>query len=72
MAIWPFSRRRDAEAAPEPEATAPAAPAASEADVARPERTIAIVGHGTFFYHLTGEWLANCQVLPLDLDPPGR
>ena len=39
---------------------------------ARPERTIAVVGHGTFFYHLTREWLANCQVLPLDLDPPGR
>ena len=39
---------------------------------ARPERTIAVVGHGTFFYHFTGEWLANCQVLPLDLDPPGR
>ena len=37
---------------------------------ARPERTIAVVGHGTFFYHLTGEWLANCQVKPLDLDPP--
>jgi broad specificity phosphatase PhoE len=37
---------------------------------ARPERTIAIVGHGTFFFHLTGQWLANCQVLPLDLDGP--
>jgi broad specificity phosphatase PhoE len=33
----------------------------------RPERAIAVVGHGTFFYHLTGRWLANCEVLPLDL-----
>jgi broad specificity phosphatase PhoE len=33
----------------------------------RPERTIAVVGHGTFFYHLTGEWLDNCQSTELDL-----
>ncbi len=39
---------------------------------ARPERTIAIVGHGTFFFHLTGQWLANCQVLPLDVDGPAQ
>ncbi|GBU17404.1 MULTISPECIES: histidine phosphatase family protein [Methylobacterium] len=35
--------------------------------VARPERTIAVVGHGTFFYHLTGAWLENCGRIELDL-----
>ncbi|GMA77831.1 hypothetical protein GCM10025880_42480 [Methylorubrum aminovorans] len=34
---------------------------------ARPERTIAVVGHCTFFYHLTGRWLANCESLDVDL-----
>lgn len=34
---------------------------------ARPERTIAVVGHGTFFFHLTGTWLENCQSVELDL-----
>lgn len=34
---------------------------------ARPERTIAVVGHCTFFYHLTGRWLANCEALDVDL-----
>ena len=34
---------------------------------ARPERTIAVVGHGTFFYHLTGVWLENCAQVELDL-----
>ncbi|MFF8801872.1 MULTISPECIES: histidine phosphatase family protein [unclassified Methylobacterium] len=34
---------------------------------ARPERTIAVVGHGTFFYHLTGHWLANCETVEVDL-----
>lgn len=33
----------------------------------RPERSIAVVGHGTFFYHLTGTWLDNCQSVELDL-----
>jgi broad specificity phosphatase PhoE len=33
----------------------------------RPERTIAVVGHGTFFFHLTGRWLANCEVAELEL-----
>ena len=33
----------------------------------RPERCIAVVGHGTFFHHLTGRSLANCEVLDLDL-----
>jgi broad specificity phosphatase PhoE len=39
--------------------------------LARPERTIAVVGHGTFFYHFTGQWLDNCQVLPLHLNEAG-
>lgn len=34
---------------------------------ARPERTIAVVGHGTFFFHLTGTWLDNCETVELDL-----
>ena len=34
----------------------------------RPERTIAVVGHYTFFYHLTGRGLANCEVARFDLD----
>ncbi|MCJ2013293.1 histidine phosphatase family protein [Methylobacterium sp. J-076] len=34
----------------------------------RPERTIAVVGHGTFFYHLTGTFLENCATIDLDLD----
>lgn len=34
---------------------------------ARPERTIAVVGHGTFFYHLTGTFLENCATIELDL-----
>ena len=29
---------------------------------ARPEGVIAVVGHGTFFYNLTGKMLANCEV----------
>ncbi|TXN26117.1 histidine phosphatase family protein [Methylobacterium sp. WL19] len=33
----------------------------------RRERTIAVVGHGTFFFHLTGIWLDNCQTTELDL-----
>ncbi|MGH1589488.1 histidine phosphatase family protein [Methylobacterium phyllosphaerae] len=35
---------------------------------ARPERAIAVVGHGTFFYHLTGTFLENCGSIALDLD----
>ena len=34
----------------------------------RPERTIAVVGHATFFWHLTGEMLENCGVARLQLD----
>jgi len=30
---------------------------------ARPERRIAVIGHGTFFFRLTGVALANCGVL---------
>lgn len=37
--------------------------------LARPERSIAVVGHGTFFSHLLGgRWLANCEVAALDPD----
>ena len=35
--------------------------------VARPERLIAVVGHGTFFYHLTGRVLRNCEIVSLEL-----
>ena len=31
----------------------------------RPERTIAVVGHGTFLRYLTGKSLANCEVARL-------
>ena len=34
---------------------------------ARPEHSIAVVGHGTFFYHLTGTSLANCEIVELCL-----
>lgn len=34
---------------------------------ARSERTIAVVGHGTFFFHLTGVWLDNCETTDFDL-----
>jgi glucosyl-3-phosphoglycerate phosphatase len=33
---------------------------------ARPERLIAVVGHGTFFYHLTGRHLQNCEIATLE------
>lgn len=36
--------------------------------LARPERHIAVVGHGTFFYHLTGRNLANGEALRFDVD----
>ncbi|MDF9866342.1 hypothetical protein M2437_005324 [Methylorubrum pseudosasae] len=39
---------------------------------ARPERTIGVVGHCTFFYHLTGRWLANCEALDVDLTAEPR
>lgn len=29
----------------------------------RPERRVAVVGHGTFFHALTGRWLANCEFM---------
>jgi broad specificity phosphatase PhoE len=29
---------------------------------ARPEQTIAVVGHGTFFHRLTGRHLENCEI----------
>lgn len=33
---------------------------------ARPEPAIAVVGHGTFFHHLTGRWMANCEIVAWD------
>ena len=33
----------------------------------RPERVIAVVAHGTFFFHLTGRHLANCEVATIEL-----
>ena len=33
----------------------------------RPEKLIAVVGHGTFFSQLTGRFLANCEVAALEL-----
>ena len=33
--------------------------------VARTERVLALVGHGTFFYYLTGKVMANCEVTEL-------
>jgi broad specificity phosphatase PhoE len=33
---------------------------------ARPEQRIAVVGHGTFFFMLTGVQLANCEMLPFE------
>ena len=33
----------------------------------RPERVIAVVGHGTFLRHLTGRPFANCEVVELSL-----
>ncbi|WP_210493074.1 histidine phosphatase family protein [Microvirga antarctica] len=33
----------------------------------RPERLIAVVGHGTFFSHLTGRHLQNCEIATLEL-----
>ena len=38
----------------------------------RPERCIAVVGHGTFFHHLTGRALANCEVVDVDLESDPR
>ncbi len=35
----------------------------------RPERRIAVIGHGTFFQRLTGRRLANAEILSLALDP---
>ena len=37
--------------------------------LARPERCIAVVGHGTFFFHLPGKVLATCEVAELELAP---
>jgi broad specificity phosphatase PhoE len=37
---------------------------------ARPERSIAVVGHGTFLYLLTGHIFDNCEIVAFDLDAP--
>ncbi|MEP7208308.1 MAG: histidine phosphatase family protein, partial [Casimicrobiaceae bacterium] len=34
---------------------------------ARSEQCIAVVGHGTFFFHLTSRTLANCEIADFDL-----
>jgi len=34
----------------------------------RPERVIAVVGHGTFFFNLTGQMMKNCQCVKFTLD----
>jgi glucosyl-3-phosphoglycerate phosphatase len=31
---------------------------------ARPEQRIVLVGHGVLFFHLTGNWLENCELHP--------
>lgn len=50
----------------EPDAVVQARAAAFRiALLARPERVIAVVGHGTFLRHLTGKALANCEVVAL-------
>jgi len=33
--------------------------------LSRTERVLALVGHGTFFFHLTGKTLSNCEVVEL-------
>jgi glucosyl-3-phosphoglycerate phosphatase len=30
---------------------------------AHPAKRVAVIGHGTFFYHLTGHWMQNCEIL---------
>jgi broad specificity phosphatase PhoE len=32
----------------------------------RPEDRICVVGHGTFFQHLCGHFMANCEMRPWD------
>jgi broad specificity phosphatase PhoE len=32
----------------------------------RPEKRIAVVGHGTFFFHLAGRGLDNCELMPFE------
>ncbi len=33
---------------------------------ARSENHIVVVGHATFFHHLTGRWFNNCEIVPWD------
>ena len=46
----------------------PASPRSGNGCGRGPSATIAVVGHGTFFYHLTGTFLENCGSVELDLD----
>ncbi len=32
----------------------------------RPEQRIAVVGHGTFFQHLSGKYMSNCELVTLE------
>jgi broad specificity phosphatase PhoE len=32
----------------------------------RKEGVIAVVGHATFFHHLTGRWMSNCEIVDWD------
>lgn len=50
----------------EPIEVVPARAARFRAHVmARPERVLALVGHGTFFFHLADKVMANCKILEL-------
>ena len=33
---------------------------------ARPEAVTSVVGHATFFHHLTGRWMNNCEIVEWD------
>lgn len=35
----------------------------------RSEGSIVVVGHGTFFFHMIGRWMRNCEIARLDLTP---
>jgi broad specificity phosphatase PhoE len=66
---WHEGEEKDALGIPlEPELVFTARLAAFRAWLgARPEQRIAVVGHGTFFFHLTGTRLANCELLRWEL-----
>ena len=33
----------------------------------RPETTVVVVGHGTFFFHMTGHFLENCEIHSVEI-----